>query len=91
MTKMILAAAFAAALSAPACAQVVETPNGNVVVVPPGAPGTVSRQTGSTGADAVINYSPTGQPADVISNDSAAASNAGQPSRVAPQGGGGAR
>ncbi|MGZ7869860.1 hypothetical protein ACXR8U_29915 [Methylobacterium radiotolerans] len=36
-----------------------------------------------------MSYSPTGRPADTISNNSAAAGNANQPSRVAPQGGGG--
>lgn len=91
MTKTILAALVASALSTSAFAQVIETPTGTTVVVPPGAPGVVTRQTGSTGAEGVGNYTPTGQPADVISNDSAAAGNAGQPSRAAPQGGGGGR
>ncbi|MCJ2123663.1 hypothetical protein [Methylobacterium sp. J-077] len=89
MTKTILAAAFVTVLAGPAFAQVIESPTSTVVVVPPGAPGVVSRQTNSTGNEGAITYSPTGQPADTISNDSAAAGNAGQPSRVAPQGGGG--
>lgn len=95
MKTILLAAAAALAmpvLALPASAQaVIETPTGTAVAVPPGAPGVVTRQTGSTGAPGAINVSPTGQPADVISNDSAAAGNAGQPSRVAPQGGGGGR
>lgn len=90
MTKTILAAALALCCAAPASAQVIETPNSTTVIVPPGAPGVVTRQSGATGAEGAITYSPTGQPADTISNDSAAAGNADQPSRVAPQGGGGA-
>ncbi|AWN35225.1 hypothetical protein [Methylobacterium radiodurans] len=92
MKTILLAAVAAAALALPASAQaVIETPTGTAVVVPPGAPGVVTRQTGATGEPGAVNYSPTGRPADVISNDSAAAGNAGQPSRVAPQGGGGGR
>lgn len=97
MKTILLAATAAAALAVPglvlpASAQaVIETPAGTAVVVQPGAPGVATRQAGSTGEPGAINYSPTGQPADVISNDSAAAGNAGQPSRVAPQGGGGGR
>ena len=87
----IIGAVVATALSTSAFAQGVGTP-----VVPPGtvqsgAPGVATPQAGSTGAAGAGNYSPTGQPADVISNDSAAASNANQPSRVAPQGGGGGK
>ena len=90
MKTILLAALGAAALALPASAQaVIETPAGTAVVVPPGAPGVLAPQPGSTGEPGALNYSPTGQPADVISNDSAAAGNAGQPSRVAPQGGGG--
>lgn len=54
-----------------------------------GAPGVLTRQPGAVGSEGAATYSPTGQPADTISNDSAAAGNANQPSRVAPQGGGG--
>lgn len=92
MNKLILAA-LAATLATPAFAQVVETPAGVVVTGPGPAStgGVLTRQTGSTGEEGVVNYSPTGQPADVISNDSAAAGNANQPSLVAPQGGGGGR
>ncbi len=55
----------------------------------PGAPGVAAPTTNATGSPAAGSYSPTGRPADAISNDSSAAGNAGQPSRVAPQGGGG--
>ncbi len=90
MKTILLAALAAATLAVPAQAQaVIETPTGTAVVVPPGAPGVLTRQPGATGEEGAISYSPTGQPADVISNDSAAAGNAGQPSRVAPQGSGG--
>ncbi|MCJ2096940.1 hypothetical protein MKK67_31170 [Methylobacterium sp. J-072] len=91
MTKMIFAAALATCLVGPASAQVIESPTGTVVVVPPGAPGVVTSQSNATGAEGAITYSPTGQPADSIANDSAAAGNANQPSRVAPQGGGGGK
>ena len=93
MRNLVVAAALAA-LATPALAQVVETPAGPPVVVAPGPAttgGVLTPQRGSTGEPGAYNYSPTGQPADVISNDSAAAGNAGQPSRVAPQGGGGGR
>ena len=56
-----------------------------------GAPGVLSRQPGAVGSEDAVSYSPTGQPADTISNNSAAAGNANQPSRVAPQGGGGGK
>ena len=89
MTRALLITVLTLAAIAPAAAQVVETPNGARVGVPPGAPGVVSTQSSTTGNDPSITYSPTGQPADTISNNSAAAGNADQPSRVAPQGGGG--
>ena len=89
MTRTLLATVLTLATIAPAAAQIVETPNGARVGVPPGAPGVVSTQSSTTGNDASITYSPTGQPADTISTDSAAAGNANQPSRVAPQGGAG--
>ncbi|MGV7031976.1 hypothetical protein [Methylobacterium symbioticum] len=92
--RTLLLAAVAASLVTPALAQVVETPSGPAVVVAPGpgpatTGGVLTRQGGATGEPGAYSYSPTGQPADVISNDSAAAGNAGQPSRVAPQGSGG--
>lgn len=55
----------------------------------PGTPGVAAPTTNATGSPAAGSYSPSGRPADAISNDSSAAGNAGQPSRVAPQGGGG--
>lgn len=91
MTKTILAATLATFLAAPAFAQVIETPTSTTVVVPPGAPGVVTPQSNATGAEGAITYSPTGRPADSISNDSAAAGNANQPTQVAPQGGGGGK
>lgn len=90
MTKMILAATFVAVLASPAFAQaVIETPTSTAVIVPPGAPGVVTRQTNSTGDERAATYSPTGRAADEINNDSAAAGNEGQPSRVGSIGGGG--
>lgn len=83
MIKRIAAVTFFACLASPALAQaVIETPTSTTVVVPPGAPGVVTRQSGSTGAPGAATYSPTGRAADEINNDSAAAGNAGQPSRV---------
>ena len=90
MTKLILAAAFAVALASPVSAQVFETPTSTTVVVPPGAPGVVTRQPGSTGEEGAATYSPTGRAADGISEDPAAAGNADQPSRVGSIGSGGA-
>ncbi|MCJ2084651.1 hypothetical protein MKK88_01390 [Methylobacterium sp. E-005] len=91
MTKLILAAAFAAVLATPVSAQVFETPTTTTVIVPPGAPGVVTRQPGSTGEEGASSYSPTGRAADSISNDSAAAGNEGQPSRVGSTGSGGGK
>jgi hypothetical protein len=90
MTKLILAAAFAAVLATPVSAQVFETPP-PTVIVPPGAPGVVTRQPGSTGEEGASSYSPTGRAADSISNDSAAAGNEGQPSRMGSTGSGGGK
>lgn len=87
-TKLTIVATLAASIATPAFAQVIETPTSTAVVVPQGAPGVLTPLNNATGGDAAISYSPTGRPADAISNDSAAAGNAGQPSRVAPQGGG---
>lgn len=89
--KLTITAALAGALATPALAQVIETPTSTTVVVPPGAPGVATPLSNATGGDAAVNYTPTGRAADSISNDSAAAGNAGQPSRAAPQGGGGGR
>ena len=91
MTKFILAAVSAAVLTTPAFAQVFETPNSTTVIVPPGAPGVVTRQPGSTGEEGAAAYSPTGRAADSISNDSAAAGNEGQPSRMGSTGSGGGK
>lgn len=88
-TKLTISAALALGLASPAFAQVIETPTNTALVVPPGAPGVVTPLNNTTGGDAAISYSPTGRAADTISNNSAAAGNAGQPSRVAPQGGAG--
>jgi len=92
MTKLLLAAGFAAALSTSAFAQaVIETPNSAVVVVPPGAPGVETRQLGSTGAPGAATYSPTGRAADGISTNSAAAGNEDQPSRLGSGSSGGGK
>ena len=90
MTRLALAAALALGLASPAFAQVIETPTSTTVIVPPGAPGVVTRQTNATGGDAAT-YSPTGRAADGIATDSAAAGNAGQPSRVGSTGSAGGR
>ena len=89
MLKLILAAAFAVALATPVSAQVFETPTTTTVIVPPGSPGVVTRQPGSTGEEGAASYSPTGRAEDSISDDSAAAGNEGQPSRVGSTGSGG--
>ncbi|MCJ2138409.1 hypothetical protein MKK69_30880 [Methylobacterium sp. J-026] len=91
MTKLILAAAFAAALTTPVSAQVFETPTSTTVIVPRGAPGVVTRQPGSTGEEGAATYSPTGRAADSISSDSAASGNEGQPSRMGSTGSGGGK
>ncbi|TXN61736.1 hypothetical protein FV232_26695 [Methylobacterium sp. WL30] len=89
--KLTLAAALALGVAAPAVAQVIETPTGTTVVVPPGAPGVVTRQTNSTGEEGAATYSPTGRAADGIATDSAASGNEGQPSRIGSTGSGGGR
>ena len=92
MNKTLIAAAIvAASFTATASAQVIETPTSTTVIVPPGAPGVVTRQTGSTGEEGAATYSPTGRAADGISNDSAAPGNAGQPSRMGSTGSGGGK
>ncbi|MCJ2032824.1 hypothetical protein [Methylobacterium sp. J-068] len=89
MVKFAFSALAAFALATPACAQVIETPTSTTVIVPPGAPGVVTRQPGSSGEEGAMTYSPTGRAADGISNDSAAAGNEGQPSRIGSTGSGG--
>ncbi|MDP4021422.1 hypothetical protein Q8W71_02210 [Methylobacterium sp. NEAU 140] len=79
----LLAGSLLLALAGTASAQT--TPPGT-----PGPGGTVATpQTNSTGAPAAGTVAPGGNPAASISNDSSSAGNAGQPSRAAPQGGGG--
>ncbi|XYD09096.1 hypothetical protein R1A27_00195 [Methylobacterium sp. NMS12] len=90
MTKLILVAAFALTPTTSVFAQVFETPTNTTVVVPRGAPGVLTRQPGSTGEEGAATYSPTGRAADGISEDSAAAGNEDQPSRVGSTGSGGA-
>jgi hypothetical protein len=90
MTSLTLVAAVAAMIVTPALAQVVETPSSTTVIVPRGAPGVVTRQPGSTGDEGTATYSPTGRVADGIAEDSAAAGNEDQPSRVGSTGSGGA-
>jgi len=92
MTKIALATVVVTAVTFPAFAQaVIETPAGPAVVVPPGAPGVVTHQSGSTGDAPAITYSPTGRAADGFATDSAAAGNEGQPSRVGSTGSGGGK
>jgi hypothetical protein len=81
------------AIASPALAQgIVETPAGAAVAVPPpGAPGVVTQQPGSTGAAPAVTYSPTGRAADGAATDSAAAGNEGQPSRLGSTGSGGGK
>ncbi|MCJ2061016.1 hypothetical protein MKL09_31415 [Methylobacterium sp. J-048] len=92
MTKIAFATALITVLATPAFAQaVVETPTSTTVVVPPGSPGVVTRQPGSTGDAPAATYSPTGRAADGIATDSAAAGNEGQPSRLGSTGSGGGK
>ncbi|WP_267424917.1 hypothetical protein [Methylobacterium sp. GC_Met_2] len=92
MIKFALATAMIAALATPAFAQaVIESPTSTTVIVPPGAPGVVTRQPGSTGAETAGTYSPTGRAADGIATDSAAAGNEGQPSRLGSTSSGGGK
>lgn len=92
MKIFVLATVVGAALATPAFAQaVIETPTSTTVIVPPGAPGVVTRQGGATGDGFAGTYSPTGRPEDGITNDSAAGSNAGQPSRMGSTSGGGGK
>ena len=92
MTKLAFVAVAFTALATPVFAQaVIETPTSTTVIVPPGAPGVVTRQPGSTGDAPAATYSPTGRAADGIATDSAAAGNEGQPSRVGSTGSGGGK
>lgn len=92
MSKLALVAAVFTVLATPASAQaVIETPTSTTVIVPPDAPGVVSRQPGSTGDAPAATYSPTGRAADGIATDSAAAGNEAQPSRVGSTGSGGGK
>lgn len=93
MKQFLLAAGLAVAVSSSAFAQaaVIESPTSTAVVVPPGAPGVVTQQAGSTGAPGAVTYSPTGRAADGIATDSAAAGNADQPSRVGSTSSGGGK
>lgn len=92
MNKFALATVFVTGLATPAFAQaVIETPTSTTVIVPPGAPGVVTRQPGSTGDEGAATYSPTSRAADGIATDSAAAGNQGQPSRLGSTGSGGGK
>jgi hypothetical protein len=92
MKKLALIIAIFTSLAVPALAQaVVETPTSTTVIVPPGAPGVVTRQPGSTGDAPAATYSPSGQAVDGIATDSAAAGNEGQPSRLGSTGSGGGK
>ena len=92
MNKIALATVLFTSLVAPAFAQaVIESPTSTTVIVPPGAPGVVTRQPGSTGEEGAATYSPTGRAADGIATDSAAAGNEAQPSRLGSTGSGGGK
>lgn len=83
---IVTAIPFVLLLSGTALAQAPAAPP---TATAPGAPGVAAPQPGSTGAPATVTGTPTGRPADTITNNSAAGGNAGQPSRAVPQGGGG--
>lgn len=85
MRSALLATPVALLMTAAASAQPATAPT----PASPTTPGVVAPTPGATGTPAAGTYSPTGRPADKISNDSSAAGNAGQPSRVVPQGSGG--
>ncbi|MGU3665114.1 hypothetical protein ACLBX9_13115 [Methylobacterium sp. A49B] len=92
MNKLAFTAIITTALISPVFAQaVIETPTSTTVIVPPGAPGVVTRQPGSTGDEGAATYSPTGRAADGIATDSAAAGNEAQPSRLGSTGSGGGK
>jgi hypothetical protein len=92
MNKLAFVAVISLSSISPVFAQaVIETPTSTTVIVPPGAPGVVTRQPGSTGDEGAATYSPTGRAADGIATDSAAAGNEAQPSRVGSTGSGGGR
>ncbi|MBA9061663.1 hypothetical protein GGQ91_001040 [Methylobacterium fujisawaense] len=91
MNKLAFGVVVIAAMASPAFAQVIETPTSTTVIVPPGAPGVVTRQPGSTGDEGAATYSPTGRAADGIATDSAAAGNEAQPSRIGSTGSGGGK
>ena len=83
LRSLTLAGSFVLALSGAALSQ---TPSAGTP--PASAPGgaVTTPQSNSTGAAGATTVSPNGNPADSKSTDSAAGSNAGQPSRAAPQG-----
>lgn len=89
VSKTLLAVALAV-VSTAASAQVGEIP-ARTTVVPRDAPGVLTRQPNAVGGEDAVTYSPTGRAEDTMSNNSAAAGNANQPSRVAPQGGAGGK
>ena len=92
MKTLVLATALITALATPAFAQtVIESPTSTTVIVPPGAPGVVTRQPGSSGDEGAATYSPTGRASDGIATDSAAAGNESQPSRLGSTGSGGGK
>ncbi|MCJ2049805.1 hypothetical protein MKL01_08885 [Methylobacterium sp. J-070] len=83
---LVTAIPFMLLLSGVAYAQ---APAGALPSTAPGAPGVAAPQPGSTGAPGTVTGTPTGQPADTVTNNSSAGGNAEQPSRAVPQGGGG--
>lgn len=84
--SLVLAGLLAAALPGAASAQVPDRPG-----VPATAEPVVTRMPGTTGNDRNVVVAPGPTGASTFQTDSAAAGNAGQPSRAVPQGGGGGR
>ncbi|GJD55232.1 hypothetical protein [Methylobacterium dankookense] len=90
MRSVLLALPVTLSLTAMAAAQAPTPPGTPTPAAPaPGAAGVGTPTTGATGSPGAATYSPSGRPADTMSNDSSAAGNANQPSQTAPQGGGG--
>ncbi|WP_407520881.1 hypothetical protein [Methylobacterium oryzisoli] len=92
MSTTILAAAFSLTFAGFAQAQ---APAGQVPPAPgtpgPAATGTVAPAPNTTGNSPNVTVAPGPTGASTIQTDSAAGSNAGQPSRAVPQGSGGSR
>lgn len=89
MRHRFIRAAIPALLLASSAAYAQAPAPAGPATTPPGGSGVVAPQPGSTGAPGTVTGTPTGRPADTITNNSSAGGNADQPSRAVPQGGGG--